>query len=65
MLMSLLALVAILFSEDLWVLHGIRSSNNRAVTDRIAVEVQNESLGSKQVAYFASQCLVSPVPPFA
>lgn len=65
MLMSLLAFVAILFSEDLWVLHGIRSSNNRAVTGRIAAEVQNEPLGSKQDAYYASQCQLSPVTPFA
>lgn len=65
MLTSLLAFVAILLSEDLWVLHGIRSRNNKAVTDRIAAEVQNESFGAKHVAYFASQCLLTPVTPFA
>lgn len=64
MLMSLLAFVAILLSEDLWVLHGIRSNNNKAVTDRIAFEVQNESFGSKHIAYFAGQCLLTPVTPF-
>lgn len=63
--MSLLAFVAILLSEDLWVLRGIRSSNNKAVTARIAVEVQKESFGSKHIAYFASQCLLTPVTPFA
>lgn len=63
MLMSLLAFVAILLSEDLWVLHGIRSSNNKAMTDRI--EVQNYSFGSRHIAYFASQCLLTPVTPFA
>lgn len=64
MLTSLLAFVAILFSEDLWVLHGIRSSSNKAVTDRIVAEAQNESFGSKHVAYFASQCLLTAVTPF-
>jgi len=38
MLMSLLAFAIILLSEDLWVLHGIRSSNNKAVTGRSAAE---------------------------
>lgn len=65
MLMSLLTFAAILFSEDLWGLHGIRSSSKRAVTGRIAPEVQNEPLGSKQVAFFASQCLLSPLTPSA
>lgn len=63
MLMSLLACVAILFSGDLWVLQVTRASNKRPVTGRIAPEVQNEPLGPKQVAFSASQCLLSPVTP--
>lgn len=63
MLMSLLAFAIILLSEDLWVLHGIRSSNNKAVTGRSAAEVQKESFGSKHVAYFTCQCLLTPLTP--
>jgi len=35
MLRSLLAFVAILLSEDLWVLHGMGSSNNKVWQTRL------------------------------
>lgn len=64
MLMSLLAFAVILLSEDLWVSRGIRSSNKKTVTGTSAAEVQKESFGSKHVAYFACQCLLTPLTSF-